>query len=300
MVAARTRESAAARIERRCGVLAPGIHLGVPFANYAADPGVNNGVLGALNGAHLLHLIAEGRKDTPTLRKGRALHIAVLEPARFASAVVKRPNFGGKGARARAAAWNAEHAHREILTPGEYADVMGMADGILRHDGARKALADAAGASEATLIWEEQGIRCKARVDRLIPGRLALDVKTTADATPEEFAASAYSYGYHRQLAWYRRGVLACTGVDVPWTVIAVESEARGRDFNGVDVSHHLAAVYAPLGDLLQLGENDAVAGLARIKAILASNNWRGFPGEVQPLDLPEWVRRARRSELTN
>lgn len=271
--------------------LAPGIHRGVPFAVYRADPGVNNSIFdyANLSAAHVLNQIVNGSEDTPTFRMGRALHVAVLEPDTFDFAVVVRPDFDGKGARAARAAWNASHADSIILTPGEMEKVEGMAAGVRRNPGVVRVLDAAMGASEATVIWvdAEFGVRCKARIDRYIPGVLALDVKTTRSAYADDFTKAAYEYNYHRQLAWYSRGLRAAGEPDAPWSIVAVENEAPFE-----------AALFAPVPDLMTLGATDAQVALVRVSKMIRENKWQGYTSDVQPLEVPEWVRRQRRGEL--
>lgn len=69
--------------------------------------------------------------------------------------------------------------------------------------------------NELTLVWEEEGILCKARIDRasIVDNRLVIrDLKTTREKTRADFARAAHKLGYDFQAAWYLRGIEALTG----------------------------------------------------------------------------------------
>lgn len=269
-----------------------GMSYSVPFEEYRDDPGLNQSTFDAATPAHLLHAMGGGI-DTPTFRMGRALHCAILEPGEFGGRVIVRPKFSGDGSRSVGQSWDQDHADWLVLSAGEMADVVGMAAGIRRNPETRRLVEQGFGHSEATCIWVDAatGVRCKARVDRFIPGVLALDVKTTRSAAPRDFEWAFTSerggFGYARQLAWYRRGLIACGQPEMPWTVVAVENEPP-----------YEAAAYVPEPDFLTLGANDAQAALTRIAGWLRANEWHGYAREIVPLLVPEGVRHRRRSEL--
>lgn len=271
--------------------LAPGIHYGVSFAAYADDPGVNRSLFDCPTPAHLRHQWDHGTYDSPSFRVGRALHAAVLEPVSFSDTVRTRPEFRGDGAHARRDAWNDEAATCgwTVLTASEMDTVTGMTAGIARHPEASSLAAKGHGHAEATCIWIDPGtgLRCKARIDRYIPTVLQLDVKTTSKIGPEDFAASFYNFGYHRQLAWYERGLAACGQAVGPWSVVSVESEAP-----------YEAAAWVPHPDWLRLGHNECEAAVRRIAGWIRAGDWRGYSPKLETLEVPDWVRRKHKYEI--
>ncbi len=69
------------------------------------------------------------------------------------------------------------------------------------------------GTNEVTLLFEQLGMPCKARPDRVIPSSDALpDLKTTGLMDLDAIRKFAISHGYHRQAAWYRRAYFANYG----------------------------------------------------------------------------------------
>lgn len=82
------------------------------------------------------------------------------------------------------------------------------------------------GDSERAVIWQECGIWLRCRPDWLARDLSAmLDYKTTGDAEPMHFGKHIARMLYHFQAAFYRRGVRAVTGVDVPFILLAQETE---------------------------------------------------------------------------
>jgi hypothetical protein len=82
------------------------------------------------------------------------------------------------------------------------------------------------GKPEQTLVWEEAGVTCRARLDWLRDDyQAADDLKTTSrTANPEQWARSLFGSGRDVQAAFYRRGIRAVTGVDADFRYCIVET----------------------------------------------------------------------------
>lgn len=235
--------------------LEPGIHRDVPMAEYLAQPYMSASGLGLLNRSPLQyrHALTEPQRVTPALERGTALHMAVLEPllyeARYAVAGTcdvllasgkrKGEPCGNGGLFLHAdLGWlcgvhvksvgEGLDTSREILSPEQGAAVAGMRDAVLAHPRARS-LFEGRGEIEVTVVWDdpETGVRCKARPDRLVErAGMLVDVKTSRDASPQQFPRLAENLGYFRKVAFYRRGLR-----EVGWpyqcaAVLAIEPDA--------------------------------------------------------------------------
>jgi hypothetical protein len=83
---------------------------------------------------------------------------------------------------------------------------------------------------EVTGIWKEGDVWCRARYDRLVLGNSgadAYDWKTTNNITDRGIISSISKYGYHIQVAFYLRGLEACTGINpdnIDFNLIFVET----------------------------------------------------------------------------
>ena len=132
------------------------------------------------------------------------------------------------------------------------------------------------------MVWDDPvvNMRCKARVDKWFPeAGVALDIKTTRDASEYAFADAVENYWYHSQFAWYARGLAVVTQAAVAFSVVAVENEAPW------DV-----AVYTRDDGALNLGAGYCEKWLRR----LAAGPRSGYEDAIKTLSLPTWsVRRA-------
>jgi len=216
--------------------------------------------------------------DKPAYALGRAVHCAILEPDRFdADHVV----YDGKVRRGKA--WDAfkeEYAGKEILKPGEMAQVEVMREAVLDHVAGEYFTG---GRSEVNLEWNDgpTGLTCKGRAD-YIRGPLLIDLKTARDVDPRRFARAAADYLYHGQMAYYFDGAQMSGDLPEPGMsplIVAVQSQPPW------DV-----AVYQITDDQLQWGRNLYRSYLDQLAAGLESDVWPGVAPDVVPLELPEWA----------
>jgi PDDEXK-like uncharacterized protein DUF3799 len=110
----------------------------------------------------------------------------------------------------------------------DYMQAEDIAQAVMGHDTAGALFAE--GDAEVSMFWQDSefGIWCRARSDWLtwIDGMPTIvDVKTTADVSPEHWAKSAADFAYHMQDPWYRRGLatlLGCEPADVDFIFAVV------------------------------------------------------------------------------
>ncbi|MDP3766832.1 MAG: PD-(D/E)XK nuclease-like domain-containing protein, partial [Dehalococcoidia bacterium] len=155
------------------------------------------------------HALTEPREDNDTLRRGRAVHTAILEPDRFPLdyAVYRGPRRAGK----EWDAFEAAHSDRTILTAAQYDTALAIRDAVRRDPIARRYL-DGDGSNERTLTWtdERTGFRCKCRLDRFnFKPRAIVDVKTARSIAKRRFANSGGGLGYQCQMGHYTSGAIA-------------------------------------------------------------------------------------------
>lgn len=268
---------------------APGLHRGVPFAEYRAWPAVSASLLHsyARSPLHARHEQQHPR-DSAALSLGRALHAAVLEPDLYAATYVPRYRAEGTGSRAINAAHAArvEAAGQVELSDDDREAVEGMRDAILFHSIARP-LVTGALARELSVLWHdvETGTPCKARWDLALDGAVIGDLKTSRDARPHAFRRDCWDYGYAAAAAWYLAGAAALApGIQRGWLWIVVESEAP-----------HAVAVYEPDEELLALGAAETRRLLALHLECQRTGRFPGYAETVQTIRPPAWL--AARSE---
>lgn len=149
-------------------------------------------------------------KDKAPLALGRAIHVCSLEPEKWAE-YVREPDFGNqtkKENKQAKAAWHAEHAGRVVIPGDDYDMAVRCAKEISEHREAMDLLVG--GKHEHTIEWvdADTGIKCKARLDNLLPGWIS-DIKSTRHQTPRDFLRDGTKLLYYGQLAWYHDGAIS-------------------------------------------------------------------------------------------
>lgn len=257
---------------------------------YERLPGVNWSRLKHLarSPAHYRHeAFASPPDDTPARKVGRCVHLAILEPEKFAASVAV-----WTGGRRAGNAWDAfveDNDGRELLTEAEHAHCLAVAEKVRTHPVASRYLTG--GAAEVSMQWDavlpalgglpEQRIACKGRVDYLGPAGL-VDLKTTRDASPDGFGREVWKYRYHTQAAFYTDGHEAATGRRLPYVLIAVESELP-----------LVVQVYRVPEPILELGRSEYRPLLERLAFCRSQDAWPGYADEELELSLPPWATRG-------
>lgn len=219
---------------------------------------------------------------TPAMRLGTLTHTAILEPDRMSelivAPVVDRRTTAGKAAWA---AFEIESEGREIVTEDELANLDGIRSAVWAHPAAGKALAMLREV-ETSIFWtdRETGVDCRCRPDGILTNGLIVDVKTTKDARPDEFAKSIANYRYHVQAAFYGDGYLEGFGEPPKgFMFIAVETEPP-----------YLVACYVASEAMKLRGRADYQADLATYARCMESGEWPGLSQSPIVIDLPKWA----------
>ena len=266
--------------------------------DYHMARGCNNSLLNAMNKSpahcHALYLSddAPKREATPAMKAGTLAHTAILEPDTLATRYAVQP--AGVDSRTKEGKeFAACNAGLTIITEAQMETAKAQRAAVL----AVPELADllATGAAEQSAFWRDPatGRMCKCRPDwvhTLPDGRvILLDVKTTADASPGEFAKTIWNYGYHRQAAWYTTGWQAASGTEVAAFIFAAVCGTYPA----------IAAAYMLDEDALAQGEEECAELLEQYAACLKSNVWPGYGSGVQVLSLPRWAQRSMETEVS-
>jgi exodeoxyribonuclease VIII len=240
--------------------------------------------------AHLHDRLNAPREDKECWALGRAVHTAVLEPGAFDAryAIWCGLDKRTKEGKAAWAKFVESSAGLEILSAEDRDEALKIADAVHGNKDAAALLTD--GEAEKPIIWndEDTGIRCKGRVD-FITATTIPDLKTTKNAGPRKFAASAMDYGYFGQLAMYRDGAEATDGKARDCYIIAVET-ARP----------YVCQVYSVDASSLEIGRYEYKRLLAAYKEAKASGIWPGYSPRILPLTVPKWGVAAMEKQAEN
>jgi PDDEXK-like uncharacterized protein DUF3799 len=259
------------------------------FAEYAALEAVNISSLLALlvSPKEYQWRKTHARPDTAAYRLGRLTHCAVLEPMRLLKDFVASPfaDFRTKAAQA----WKAEQeaAGKTVITEAQFQAAEAMQRAVWNHPLAKRHVME--GEPEATFTWTDArtGIDCRGRID-LLNGS-TVDLKSARSVAPTAFGRDAARFFYHVRMAFYRDGVRAVTGQDLPVVLVCVQKEPPW------DV-----AVYRLSDEVLDQGRRIYEGLLDTLRICLDSGEFPGVcESEELPLTLPTWAGAAGQAEET-
>lgn len=248
------------------------------FAAYQAMPGINWSTLKELEKSerHYLWRRQHPLEDTARLAFGRLVHTAVLEREHL-------PNdYAAFEGDKRTKAWREfreANAGRTCVSAAEMDAALDMAEAVRSHPLAGRLIANCR--AEVSLTWTDKatGIACKARLDALTP-RTIVELKTVTSADPWEFGRVCARLGYHKQLAFQRRGVRAVLKRKHPAVrIIAVEIEPP------YDV-----VVFRPDEDALWAADETIGDLLVMAERLRHKREPRGRSEKLVPLHLPPWA----------
>jgi hypothetical protein len=280
--------------------ITPGIHE-MPWSVYLGDPCPEPSLSASIARMLCLDSPAHAREAHPRLNPqtidehgerldiGTAAHALLLEGS-SAVAIIDAADFRSKAAKdARDAAYARGHTP---LLAARWTEVQLMVaaarEQLARHvDGGAEMFTN--GWPEQTLIWQEDDVWCRARLDWLRPQAID-DYKTTGkSANPETWTRSLFYDGKDLQVAWYLRGLKVLTGQDAVFR-FAVQETYRP----------YALSVIALGPDALMLAEKKVLYALERWREARGRNEWTGYPRRTCYASLPPtheswWLEREMR-----
>ena len=228
-------------------------------------------------------------EPTPAMVLGTAIHMAVLEPARFADKVwVSEKETGREKADVKAAREEREATMRLlgnlVLTKDQHQHALAVQAAVWSHPTIAPLLIpdDMTSRSEVTILWRDPqfGIPCKARIDKLRDDAIVIDLKSTQDASPEAFARTCATFGYHVQGAVYNIAhEVALNRSLAAFVFVAVETSPP----------YGLKAYRMQTNALLR-GTTLAQRAMATYRDALTTNDWPGYDPMIEDLPFPQWA----------
>ena len=247
---------------------------------YRSHPGVNKSTLWLMkkSPAHYKYALEHPSPDTPALKLGRAIHMAILEPDVYSSHYVVVPPMDRrtKAGREMYEQFVSQHTTNELIDLDDANDITGMYESVWKDPVAAKLLQDCE--METPLFWTDDatGIDCKCRLDAYKDG-LVIDLKSCADASTSSFLRDALRYGYDVQAAHYLRGYKTQFGKNAEFVFIAVEKKPP----YAVNVIH-------ASDDFIDRGTWQLISLMDRLKECRDKDEWPAY-GENE-LDVPAWA----------
>jgi hypothetical protein len=161
-----------------------------------------------------------------------------------------------------------------VLPPAEFQKACDMAEAVTSHSQALELLR---GERQRFVEWRWLGRHCAGTPDVFSLEHLT-ELKTGRTAHPDRFMSSARWYGYHAQLAWYRRALIESGyGTPASYWIVAVESAPP-----------YPVTVFRLTDNALDLGERMCRAWLERLLVCEESDSWPAYTDAVVPFDVVE------------
>lgn len=216
-------------------------------------------------------------KTFPQALPGRALHCATLTPRQMGKqfAVWYGPR---RGQEYKEFAAVAETRKQEVLTLIEADQAISIAASVRAHPIAGPLIRQR-GKAEHTLLWEQDGHKCKAKLDK-VGHRGLLDLKGVQSVEPAAIIRAILRYGWDMQLAWYADGAAANGFGALPVWLVCVEKTPP-----------YEVAVFQLDETWLELGRGKCAAALETLTECERTGKWPGR-FEAAPIDLavPAWA----------
>lgn len=232
------------------------------------------------NPAKLQEYLRSGNEQTTAMRVGSMVHTAILEPELFKERYALAPicDKRTKEGKAIYQKFEEENQGKEFCKQDELEMIQGMNRSLLQHSQASNLLYEN-GRCELSVFSELNGVKVKCRFDKLTESGIAIDIKTTEDASITEFAKSIYNYRYHVQAAFYRD--------------IAENEDLELKRFIFIAIEKsppYCVACYELDEDSVTLGMREYQDQLDLYKSCLELDSWPAYGQEIEKISLPKWA----------
>jgi hypothetical protein len=217
-------------------------------------------------------------EESGTFDIGTAAHALLLEGSRAKICVIEADDW-----RTKAAKEARDQARASGLTPI-----------LARHNVAVIRMVDAAkafiettelsgifqdGAPEQTLVWKDNGVACRSRLDWLTKDRrVILDYKSSASAQPDWFSRQIANMGYDFQAAFYLRGLKACGHPNAQFVFLAQEVEPP-----------HACSLHGIAPSMFAIAEAKVQRAIDLWRQCLTTGKWPAYDNRVHWAEATAW-----------
>lgn len=209
---------------------------------------------------------------------GRAAHAYLLQGESL-FVLIPWPDYRTKEARGARDLARAEG--KVPLLMHRWTDVQAMATALRAQLAAQEPpIPFTNGQPEQTLVWEEDGVWCRARLDWLYDDRRTVDdLKTTqGSAHPAGFSRRLFDQGYDVQAAFYLRGVKAIFDMEADFRFVVTESTPP-----------YGCAVVALDPEAMAFADQKVSRAVDLWRECLTANRWPAYPTRVCYAEVPGW-----------
>ena len=259
------------------------LNYNLPESEYHAD----TTSLSATGAKTLLRSPAEYRHKLDHPMRTAALELGTL----FHALVLGQPHtitvqdWDGRTTAGKARKAEVEQAGLTVISQADWDTAHRMADAVSVHRVADQLFSDGKPEVSAYATDPFTNVPMRGRMDWLREDGWIIDLKSTRDACPDEFAKSCANFGYHVQAAWYME-LARANGVDVQgFRFVAVEKTAP-----------HLVSVIELSERAIRHGSELGHQARVIWRECVDSGDWPAWGqapnDDVVVLDLPRWAYR--------
>lgn len=237
-------------------------------------------LLNELSPAHLQASWMEENDNSKAADRGTIIHSLVLEPHRTEKAIVVVKADDWRSGAARNLRDSAREAGKTPILEKDLAQAYAAVEAVMDHPVAAALLKE----GEAERSWfakdKATGFYKKARPDFFNTGRVIIDLKTVAKASPEFLQRRVWDGGWYMQAPWYCDVVERVDGAPAAgYCWICVEQEPP-----------HAVVVRKPPYAALMHGHRLNEQAFALFAKCAAANDWPAYGNEIEELGLPDFA----------
>lgn len=258
----------------------------MPDVDYFASSGVSNSSLNNMSKseAHYKHNLTNPMESTPAMVFGSLFHCEVLETAEVEDRYIVAPKIDKrtKVGKAEYAQFSIEAEGKIIVSADDMVKSKEMHQSLLNHPVACD-LIGRSGENEQAIFSEDKdtGILKRGKLDRICQNtNMIIDLKSSADASPQGFQKSVFNYNYHCQSAYYL-DLATEQGLDIEKMIFVVVEKTA--PFN--------VAVYELCPYSLEIGRRTYKDNLNKLANCEMSDTWAGYSSEIETIETPNWLR---------
>ncbi|MFZ9315675.1 MAG: PD-(D/E)XK nuclease-like domain-containing protein [Candidatus Nanopelagicaceae bacterium] len=224
-------------------------------------------------------------KPSSVMTIGTATHCKALEGDKtFESNFILKPD-NIKYTTKEGRDWRDSQRNKTILVNDgidrQWDSVIGMTDSLRQMEWFDPSQKDYRKYNEVSFYWQENGIDCKARLDRIIVTDEevhVLDLKTTDSISVEKFQSKAVDLGYDFQAGWYSHAAELVYEKPVRFTFVAIE---RNEPWS--------IGIFEVPPEMIAEARRKNRKALNILKKCLDTNEWPGIDPEPKMLEYPRW-----------
>jgi hypothetical protein len=218
-------------------------------------------------------------KHSDAMDEGTALHQMLLGDDRVD--ILDHDSF--RGGEAKTARDESRAAGRVPMLRHKWDEIMVLGDALKQQVAAfpidPPLFVD--GMAEQTIVWDENGVACRARLDWLRSDfRCIDDLKKSRSAQPRRWQRAMWPLGYDIQAAFYIRACKAAFGVSPVFRWVAIEADPP-----------YAMSVHVLSPDAMKAAHDKVDLALDIWGRCLESGVWPAYPQTVQVVELPVWMR---------